>query len=78
MLDISVDLQVNQPTVTLIGNEFISIENYLSVLAYDVVLIKVKTKLNTVKICGDKLSIKYITDSDIGIKGIIHSVEYID
>lgn len=78
MLDISTDLQVNKPTVTMIGNEFISIENYLSILAYDVILIKVKTKLNTIKISGDKLSIKYITDNDIGIKGIINSVEYTD
>lgn len=78
MVDISTDLQVNQPTVTVIGNTFVSIENYLSIIVYDTVLIKIKTKIRTVKITGDKLSLKYITDGEIGIKGIIYSVEYID
>ena len=45
MVDISTDLQVNQPTVTLVGNTFISIENYLSILEYDIDLIRVKTKV---------------------------------
>lgn len=78
MLEISTDLQVNQPTVTVIGNTFVSIENYLSIIEYDTVLIKIKTKIKTIKITGDKLLLKYITDGEIGIKGIISSVEYID
>lgn len=78
MVEISTDLQVNQPTVTMIGSTFISIENYLSIITYDTVLIKIKTRLKTIKISGDKLSLKYITDSEIGIKGIIYSVEYVD
>ena len=35
MLEISNDLQVNQPTVTTIGNTFVSVENYLSILEYE-------------------------------------------
>lgn len=78
MVDIATDLQVNQPTVTVVGNSFISIENYLSIITYETVLIKIKTKLKIIKISGDKLSIKYITDGEIGIKGIIYGIEYID
>ncbi|WP_042275596.1 YabP/YqfC family sporulation protein [[Clostridium] dakarense] len=78
MVDISTDLQVNQPTVTMIGNTFVSIENYLSIITYETDLIKIKTKVKAIKISGDKLSLKYITDDEIGIKGIIYSVEYID
>ncbi|MGL4913637.1 MAG: YabP/YqfC family sporulation protein, partial [Romboutsia sp.] len=78
MAEISTDLQVNQPTVTMIGSTFVSVENYLSIIVFDTVLIKIKTRLKTIKISGDKLSLKYITDCEIGIKGIIHSVEYID
>ncbi|MFH5796828.1 YabP/YqfC family sporulation protein [Clostridium perfringens] len=51
-------------------------ENYKSILEYDVNLIKIKTKLNTIKICGEKLYLKHITETEIGIKGIIYSVEY--
>ncbi len=78
MMDISADLQVTQPTITVIGNKFVSIENYLSIITYDTNLIKVKTKIKIIKITGDKLLLKYITDNEIGIKGIINSVEYID
>ena len=35
MLEISTDLQVNQPTVTMIGNTFVSIENYLSIITFE-------------------------------------------
>lgn len=78
MMDISADLQVTQPTITVIGNKFVSIENYLSIITYDTNLIKIKTKIKTIKITGDKLLLKYITDNEIGVKGIINSVEYID
>ena len=77
MLEISSDLQVNQPTVTTIGNTFVSIENYLSILEYENDL-RVKTKAKTIKILGDKLLLKYITENEIGIKGVIYSIEYVD
>ena len=76
MIEVPTDLQVNQPMVTMLSNTFMSIENYKSILEYDVNLIKIKTKLNTIKISGDKLYLKYITDTEKGIKGIIYSVEY--
>ena len=76
MIEVPTDLQVNPPSVTLLSNSFISIENYKSILEYDINLIKIKTKTNTIKISGDKMYLKYITDTEIGIKGIIYSVEY--
>ena len=77
-MDISPDLKVTQPTVTLVGNTFVKIENYLSIITYDTNLIKIKTKAKTVKITGDKLLLKYIESEEIGIKGLIYSLEYID
>ena len=56
MLEISNDLQVNQPTITTIGNTFVSIENYLSILEYENDLIRVKTKAKTIKIAQIFLS----------------------
>ncbi|GAA0862541.1 YabP/YqfC family sporulation protein [Paraclostridium tenue] len=76
MIEVPTDLQVNQPSVTILSNSFISIENYKSILEYDINLIKIKTKTNTIKVSGDKMYLKYITDTEIGIKGIIYSVEY--
>ncbi|WP_024620434.1 YabP/YqfC family sporulation protein [Metaclostridioides mangenotii] len=78
MLDISADLQVNQPIVTITGSTFVSVENYLSIIEFEQNSIKIKTKIKTVKITGDKLSLKFITDTEIGIKGLIFGVELID
>ena len=78
MIEVSPDLKVTQPTVTLISNTFVKIENYLSIITYDTNLIKIKTKVKTVKITGDKLLLKYIESEEIGIKGLIYSLEYID
>ncbi len=78
MIEISNDLQVNQPTVTSIGNTFVSVENYLSILEYETDLIRVKTKTKIIKILGNDLSLKYITEGEIGIKGIIYGIEYVD
>lgn len=77
-MDISPDLKVTQPTVTLVSNTFIKIENYLSIITYDTNLIKIKTKVKTIKITGDKLLLKYIETEEIGIKGLIYSLEYVD
>lgn len=78
MVSLSKDLQVSQPTITTIGNTFVSIENYLSIITYETDIIKIKTKLKTIKINGDKLLLKYICDGEIGIKGVIYSIEYVD
>ena len=77
-MDISSDLKVTQPTVTLVGNTFVKIENYLSIITYDSNLIKIKTKVKIIKITGDKLLLKYIEAEEIGIKGLIYSLEYVD
>lgn len=70
--------EVTKPTTTIIGNTFVSIENYLSIITYERDIIKVKTKEKTIKISGDNLSLKYIDDGEIGIKGVIYSIEYVD
>ena len=45
---------------------------------FDTNLIRVKTKEKIVKITGDKLVLKYINEGEIGIKGIINSLEFTD
>lgn len=69
---------VNKPTITTIGNTFLSIENYLSIINYETNMIKIKTKEKTIRINGDNLYLKYIDDGEIGIKGVIYNIEFID
>ncbi|SHK14788.1 YabP/YqfC family sporulation protein [Tepidibacter formicigenes] len=76
MINLPNDLQIDLPRVTTIGNKCINIENYISVLEYSKQIIKVSTKLNILKIEGENLVIKYITEDDLCIEGKIYSVEY--
>ena len=76
--DISSDLQVTKTIITIVSNTFLSIENYVNIVEFDTNLIRIKTKEKVVKITGDKLVLKYINEGEIGIKGIIYSLEYVD
>ena len=77
-MDISSELQVIKPIITIYSNKFLSIENYVNIVEFDTTLIRVKTKEKIVKITGDKLVLKYINEGEIGIKGIINSLEFTD
>ena len=77
-MEISSDLQVMKPIITIVSNTFLSIENYVNIVEFDNNLIRIKTKEKIVKITGDKLVLKYINEGEIGIKGIIYSLEYVD
>ena len=77
-MDISSELQVIKPIITIYSNKFLSIENYVNIVEFDTNLIRVNTKEKIVKITGDKLVLKYINEGEIGIKGIINSLEFTD
>ena len=77
-MDISSELQVIKHIITIYSNKFLSIENYVNIVEFDTNLIRVKTKEKIVKITGDKLVLKYINEGEIGIKGIINSLEFTD
>ena len=77
-MDISSELQVIKPIITIYSNKFLSIENYVNIVEFDTNLIRVKTKEKIVKITGDKLVLKYINEGEIVIKGIINSLEFTD
>ena len=77
-MDISSELQVIKPIITIYSNKFLSIENYVNIVEFDTNLIRVKTKEKIVKITGDKLVLKYLNEGEIGIKGIINSLEFTD
>ena len=57
-MDISSELQVIKPIITIYSNKFLSIENYVNIVEFDTNLIRVKTKEKIVKITGDKLVLK--------------------
>ena len=57
-MEISSDLQVIKPIITIVSNTFLSIENYVNIVEFDNNLIRIKTKEKIVKITGDKIVLK--------------------
>lgn len=76
MLELPNDLELTLPRVIVVGDKCVNIENYIGILEYSNQIIRVNTKSNVLKIQGENLVIKYITEDDISIEGKIYSVEY--
>ena len=75
-LDISKDIILEMPKTTIIGKEEIVIENHKGIIVFERNIIKVKTKINNIKISGDNFEIIYIGESTLSIKGEFSSIEY--
>ena len=53
-MEISSDLQVIKPIITIVSNTFLSIENYVNIVEFDNNLIRIKTKEKIVKITKEE------------------------
>lgn len=75
ILDMPRELDNTEPKITIISFDEMFIENYKGILEYEEFFIKVATEIGTININGYKLTLEQITEDDIGIKGIIKSIE---
>jgi len=75
-LDISKDVMLDMPKITIIGKEEITIENHKGIIVFEKNLIKVKTKINPIKIQGNNFEILYIAEATVSINGEFISIEY--
>jgi sporulation protein YqfC len=75
ILDMPRELDNTEPKITMISFDEMFIENYKGILEYEEFFIKVATEIGTININGYKLTLEQITEDDIGIKGIIKSIE---
>lgn len=75
-LDISKDIILEVPKIIIIGKEEITIENHKGIIVFEKNIIRVKTKIKTIKILGENFEIIYIGESTLSIKGEFISIEY--
>lgn len=75
-LDISKDIILDLPKIIIIGKEEITIENHKGIIVFEKNIIRIKTKINNIKILGEKFEIIYIGESTLSIKGEFISIEY--
>ena len=74
-LEMPREIDNKEPKVTIISFDEIYIENYKGILEYEEFFIKINTEIGTISINGFNLTLQEITSDDIGVKGIIKSIE---
>lgn len=75
-LDISKDIILEVPKITIIGKEEITIEHHKGIIVFEKNIIRVNTKIKVIKIVGENFEIIYIGESTLSIKGEFISIEY--
>lgn len=75
-LDISKDVILEVPKITIIGKEEITIEHHKGIIVFEKNIIRVNTKIKVIKILGENFEITYIGESTLSIKGEFISIEY--
>ena len=75
-LDISKDIILEVPKITIIGREEITIEHHKGIIVFEKNIIRVNTKIKVIKIVGENFEIIYIGESTLSIKGEFISIEY--
>ncbi len=74
-LDIPIDAVCDLPVITIMGKSEVNIENSRGIIEYTNNCFRINTLSGIVKIEGDELMIKSITDESICVRGIIIRVE---
>lgn len=75
-LNLPGDIIAGAPILTTTGRSSLCIENYKGIIEYNATIIKVHTKTGKICIEGTNLTIKYFTNDEMRVTGIIHSIKY--
>ncbi len=76
-LDLPKDAVLDIPTIRIQGNNEINIENHKGIVEYSRELLRINSKIGIVKVVGENLFIKEISQEELLLTGNIHSIEFI-
>ena len=76
-LELPIDIMMDLPRLTVIGNIEASLLNHKGIIEYTEKTIRINTKSGVFKIIGEDLEIKTILSEEIIITGLIEDIEII-
>lgn len=76
-LELPMDIALDIPKITIIGNMEINITNHRGIIEYNSNLIRINTKIGIVKLRGQDMVIRNILSEEITVSGTIESTEII-
>lgn len=74
ILEMPKDIVFDLPKITIIGNIQMYIENHKGIIEYGPNTVRISVSFGELKICGEMLTIRNITQDEIHIDGNIHSI----
>lgn len=74
--NLSKDVVLGVPILTLTGHYEVNIENYRGILEYTEQLIRINVRSGQIRITGKSLEINYYTTTDMKITGKVEKIEY--
>lgn len=77
-LDLPKEILLNYPLISLTGHEEMLVQNHKGLIEYTDSLIRIKTKVGSIKICGSALYISTMSTEDLKITGYIKTIEFIN
>lgn len=76
MLDMPEEMVFNLPRMTMVGNRHLIIENYLSILAFDLSGLTIAVKGGSLAVQGDNLTLLSIGREEVVVAGTITLLRY--
>lgn len=76
LFEIPGDVYGNRPKVTAIGRGEVLIENFRGIMDFQNGMIRINTNNGVIKVTGDGLNIREITNEEIIIGGKISNIDY--
>lgn len=76
LLEVPEEVSSIKPKMTMQGFEKLFIENYQSILEYQDIFIRIKTRIGIINITGFNLKLNDMTSDDIMIEGDIDSIDF--
>ena len=74
-LELPIDIALDLPRITIIGNVEVRIFNHKGIIEYDSQMIRVNSRIGIIKVIGNELEIKNILSEEILVVGNIEKVE---
>ena len=70
-LDLPKEVTLDYPKITLMGDEGLTVENHKGLIEFSQTVIRLNTKIYILKVSGENLDIKNISEDEIEIFGRI-------
>ena len=76
LLEVPEEVSSIKPKMTMQGFEKLFIENYQSILEYQEIFFRIKTRIGIINITGFNLKLNDMTSDDVMIEGDIDSIDF--